>query len=161
MSIKKSRRDFLKEAATIGTGLCASSLLLSNNNILRTLYAGEDISLKSRVILAKDKRFVNVNGITDSILIGLAIDSALMKITSSEKPLDAWRSLFNEDDVVGIKLNCLAGKRFSPHTEIVEAVINGIKSAGVKDSNIIIFERFNRELEDAGFNIREHGSGFR
>ena len=161
MSSKKSRRDFLKEAATIGTGLCASSLLLSNNNILRTLYAGEDISLKSRVILAKDKRFVNVNGITDSTLIGLAIDSALMKITSSEKPLDAWRSLFNEDDVVGIKLNCLAGKRFSPHTEIVEAVINGIKSAGVKDSNIIIFERFNRELEDAGFNIREHGSGFR
>ena len=54
MSIKKSRRDFLKEAATIGTGLCASSLLLSNNNILRSLYAGEDVSLKSRVILAKD-----------------------------------------------------------------------------------------------------------
>ena len=116
MSIKKSRREFLKEITTISTGLCTSSLLLSNNNILRSLYAGEDILLKSRVILAKDKRFINVNGIADSILISLAIDSALMKITSSEKPLDAWRSFFNEDDIVGIKLNCLAGKRFSPHT---------------------------------------------
>ena len=161
MSIRKSRREFLKGITTIGTGLCASSLLLSNNNILSTLYAEGDISLKSRVILAKDKRFVNVNGIADFILISMAIDSALMKITNSDKPLDAWRSIFNEDDIVGIKLNCLAGKRFSPHTEIVEVIINGVKSAGVRDNNIIVFERFNRELEDAGFNIRKHGNGFR
>ena len=161
MSIKKSRREFLKDATTIGTGLCTSSLLLSNNNFLKTLYAEERTSLRSRVILAKDKRFINVNGTADASIISKAIDSALLKITDSEKPLGAWRSLFNKNDIVGIKLNCLAGKRFSPHTEIVEAIINGIKSAGVRESNIIIFERFNRELENAGFNIRRRSNGFR
>jgi uncharacterized protein (DUF362 family) len=159
--IKKSRREFLKEVTKIGTGICASSLLLGNNNTLRAIYAGEEVSLKSRVILAKDKRFVNVNGKAEASIISSAIDSALARITDSKNPSGAWRSLFNENDIVGIKLNCLAGKRFSPHTEIVEAVINGVKSAGVRDNNIIVFERFNRELEDAGFNIRKHGSGFR
>ncbi len=161
MSIIKSRREFLNDVTTIGTGLCTSSLLLSNNNFLKTLYAEDRTSSRSRVILAKDKRFISVNGTADTFLISKAIDSALLKITNYEKPLDAWRSLFNKNDVVGIKLNCLAGKKFSPHTEIVEAIINGIKSAGVRESNIIIFERFNRELENAGFNIRRRGNGFR
>ena len=161
MSIKKSRREFLKDATTIGTGLCTSSLLLSNNNFLKTLYAEEITPLRSRVILAKDKKFITVNGVADTTVISMAIDSALLKITDSEKPLDAWRSLFNKNDIVGIKLNCLAGKKFSPHTEIVEAIINGIKSAGVKESSIIIFERFNRELENAGFNIRRGSNSFR
>ena len=161
MSIKKSRREFLKEVTTVSAGLCASSFLLNNNNLVRTLYAGEEASLKSRVILAKDKKFLNANGKVDASFVSMAINNALVKITDSEKPLDAWRSLFSENDIVGIKLNCLAGKRFSPHTEIVEAIINGIKSAGVRESNIIIFERFNRELEDAGFSIRKHNGGFK
>ena len=161
MSIRKSRREFLKDVTTIGTGLCTSSLFLSNNNFLKTLYAEGNTSLRSRVILAKDKRFINVNGTPNASVISMAIDSALLKITDSEKPTDAWRSLFNKNDIVGIKLNCLAGKRFSPHTEIIEAIIKGIKSAGVREKNIIIFERFNRELEVAGFNIRKRNSGFK
>jgi len=161
MSIKKSRREFLKDATTIGTGLCTSSLLLSNNILFKTLYAEERTPLKSRVVLAKNKKFIKVNGSADASVISKAIDSALLKITDSEKPLDAWTNLFNKNDIVGIKLNCLAGKKFSPHTEIIEAIINGIKSAGVRESNIIIFERFNRELENAGFNIRRRSNGFR
>ena len=161
MSIKKSRREFLKDATTIGTGLCTSSLLLSNNYLVKTLYAEDRTSLRSKVILAKDKRFINANGAVDASIISMAIDSALLKITNSKNPLDAWRSLFNKNDIVGIKLNCLAGNRFSPHTQIVEAIINGVKSTGVRESNIIIFERFNRELENAGFNIRRGSNGFR
>ncbi len=161
MSINRSRREFLKDATTIGTGLCTSSLLLSNNYFLKKLYAEEKTSLRSKVILAKDRRFTNSNGTVNAPVISKAIDSALLKITNSEKTLDAWRSLFNKSDVVGIKLNCLAGNQFSPHTEIVEAIINGIKSAGVRESNIIIFERFNRELENAGFNIRRGRNGFK
>jgi uncharacterized protein (DUF362 family) len=161
MTIKKSGREFLKDATSIGTGLCTSSLLLSNNYLVKTLYAEDRTSLRSKVILAKDKRFINDNGAVDASIISMAIDSALLKITNSKKPLDAWRSLFNKNDIVGIKLNCLTGNRFSPHTQIVEAIINGVKSTGVRESNIIIFERFNRELENAGFNIRRGSNGFR
>lgn len=35
----------------------------------------------------------------------------------------------------------------SSHVTVVESVIQGLKLAGVKDKNIIVFERYNRELE--------------
>jgi len=96
MTIKKSRREFLKDATSIGTGLCTSSLLLSNSSFFNTLYAEDRTSLRSRVILAKDKRFINANGKADATVIRMAMDSALLKITNSEKPLNAWRTLQQE-----------------------------------------------------------------
>ena len=155
LTIKKSRREFLREVTAIGAGICASSLLLYNNKFFKSVYAGGDVPSKSKVILAQGKRLVNVNGKADASLITKAIDSALEKITDTKNPSDAWRKLFNENDVVGIKVNCLAGKRFSPHVELIESIINGLKSAGVKEGNILIFERFNKELKDAGFGIRK------
>ena len=161
MSTKKSRREFIKYVTSASMGVCTSSILLSNNNFFRSLYANDKVLPNSRIIIAKDKKFFNINGRADASVISKAINSALIKITDSEQPSVAWRRLFHENDIVGIKLNCLAGRQFSPHTEIVEAVINGVKSAGVKDKNIIIFERYNKELENAGFSIRKHNSGFK
>jgi len=155
LTIRKSRREFLRDVTTIGAGICASSFLLYNNRLFKSAYAGGDVPSKSKVILAQEKRLVNANGKADTSLITKVIDSALEKITDTKKPSDAWRKLFNENDIVGIKVNCLAGKRFSPHVELIEAIINGLKSAGVKEGNILIFERFNKELKDAGFGIRK------
>ena len=56
MSIRKSRRQFLKEATFLGTGIITSSLLLSNNNFLKKVHANDELSLKSKVILAKNKK---------------------------------------------------------------------------------------------------------
>ncbi len=155
LTIRKSRREFLRDVTTIGAGICASSLLLYNNRLFKSAYAGGDVPSKSKVILAQEKRLVNANGKADTSLITKVIDSALEKITDTKKPSDAWRKLFNENDIVGIKVNCLAGNRFSPHVELIEAVINGLKSAGVREGNILIFERLNKELKDAGFEIRK------
>ncbi|MFQ5713519.1 MAG: DUF362 domain-containing protein [Candidatus Scalinduaceae bacterium] len=151
LNIRKSRREFLRDV----TRICASSLLLYNNKLFKSVYAGEDAPSKSKVILAQEKRLINVNGKADTSLITKVINSALEKITDTRKPSDAWRKLFDENDIVGIKVNCLTGKRFSPHVELIEAIINGLKSAGVREGNIVIFERFNKELKDAGFEIRK------
>ena len=155
LTIRKSRREFLRDVTTIGAGICASSLLLYNNRLFKSVYAGGDVPSKSKVILAQEKRLVNATGKADTSLITKVINSALEKITDTKKPSDAWRKLFNENDIVGIKVNCLAGNRFSPHVELIEAIINGLKSAGVREGNILIFERLNKELKDAGFEIRK------
>jgi uncharacterized protein (DUF362 family) len=152
---RKSRREFLRDVTNIGTGICASSLWLYNNRFFKSAYAAGDVSSKSKVILAQ-KKLINANGKADNSLITKVIDRALEKITGTKKTSDAWRTLFNENDIVGIKVNCLAGKRFSPHVELIESIINGLKSAGVSEGNIIIFERFSKELEDAGFKIRNN-----
>ncbi|MCP5007754.1 MAG: DUF362 domain-containing protein [Planctomycetes bacterium] len=157
----RSRRKFLKDIATVGGGLCASSLLLHNPLFHRNIIANEALPLESQVFHALDKNLINANGKVDKTRISHVLNKAVMKITNKQKTPDAWSTLFMKNDIVGIKLNCLAGKRFSPHVAIIESIIKGVKSAGVPEKNIIVFERFSKELVSAGFNIRKGTSGVR
>jgi len=62
-------------------------------------------------------------------------------------------------EVVGLKVNCLAGRGNSTHPELVEAVSERLERAGVRE--IIVWDRLNADLESARFRIVERGSGRR
>jgi len=86
---------------------------------------------------------------------------ALTAATGAETGSAAAARLFAKDDVVGIKLNCLAGRSLSPRVELVEALIDLLAEAGVDRRRIIVFERSSRELERAGFTTRRQGPPYR
>jgi uncharacterized protein (DUF362 family) len=90
-----------------------------------------------------------------------AIAGALAAATGSDSGAEAVGRLFGPRDVVGIKVNCLAGRRLSPRVELVEALAGLVAGAGVAPANIIVFERSSRELRDAGFEVRRRGGRFR
>jgi len=85
------------------------------------------------------------------------LDKSVCDLTGHGKPRDAWRSLFGRKDKVGIKTNVLAGPRLSPRRGVIEAVIDGLRRAGVEDDNIIVFDRFERELEACGWRPNRRG----
>ena len=91
----------------------------------------------------------------------LAMAGALAASVGAESGLVAAATLFSPKDVVGIKVNCLAGRNLSPRVDLVEALVDLLAEAGVDRRNIIVFERSNRELERAGFTIRESGAPYR
>jgi len=99
------------------------------------------------------------NGRLDRIRVGAAVDAVLKGATRSEDATQAVRLLFRSSDVVGLKLNCLGGRRMSPRPDVVEALVNRLISGGVNPAKIILFERSSRELERAGFALRRGGSG--
>jgi uncharacterized protein (DUF362 family) len=116
----------------------------------------------SKVVIAKDKNFIIPPGKgIDAAKVRHAIFSAVCNLTSSASPEDAWQKLFNPDDTVGIKVNCLAGRPLSPHPELVNAIIDGLVLAGIKEEKIIIWDRSNMDLERAGFTLRLRGQGVR
>jgi uncharacterized protein (DUF362 family) len=90
-------------------------------------------------------------------LLGKAIASA----TGTGSPTAAFRRLFRATDVVGIKVNTLAGRGLSSHPELVLMLADWLKEAGVRPSNIIIWDRSDRELEAAGFTLNRRGDGVR
>ncbi len=92
---------------------------------------------------------------------GRAVAGAIAAAVGAESGISAAARLFSPDDTVGIKVNCLAGSLMSPRVELVEALVDLIAGAGVDRRRIIIFERSDRELERAGFTIREQGSPYR
>ena len=79
------------------------------------------------------------------------LNDSVAAATGKSDSRSAWRSLFAPGDVVGIKVNCLAGPGLSPHPELVAAIVDGVAGAGVPKEKIIVWDRFDRELEAAGF----------
>src|SRR5262249_22652701 len=90
----------------------------------------------------------------------------MCELTGADHPADAWRRFFNAGDVVGIKVNPVGkaprnqraarrqttgpvGSISSP--EVLIETVKGLKSAGVKPQNILVFERYASEFRDAGY----------
>jgi uncharacterized protein (DUF362 family) len=142
-----SRRSFLKKI--VGIFLTAAAPFPKSRKAFgfgfaktKTVY--NRAKFKGTVVLAKS-----------------SLDNALCKLTGNKETNKAWQLVAGEEDVVGIKLNCVAAPNLSPSKELVLSIANGLKEAGVKENNIIIWERSNRELERSGFEINISGKGIR
>jgi uncharacterized protein (DUF362 family) len=81
----------------------------------------------------------------------------MCELTGADHPVEAWQYFFEPGDVVGIKVNPVGRKRkpsdvgaiSSP--EVLLEVVAGLKSAGVKPADIIVFERYADEFREAGY----------
>jgi len=56
----------------------------------------------------------------DTARLSGMLDRTMMRLTNTDTPEKAWRGLFSPKDVVGLKLNCLAGRYLSTHPVFVE-----------------------------------------
>ena len=65
--------------------------------------------------------------------------------------------LLRPGEVIGLKVNCLSG-RGSTHGDLVDAVSERLQDVGIKPADIIIWDRFSSDLEDAGFRIVHKGN---
>lgn len=64
---------------------------------------------------------------------------------------DCFDLFFSKDDVVGIKVNPVGPGTISTHHEVVNALIHWLVAGGLRRRNIIIWDRFDYMLKDAGF----------
>ncbi len=163
MKTNKTRRQFLKKALQTVGGAYISTL--AGNHVLhfptRKVWAGDAPLNPPVVVIARDDGLIADTGKIKEGTVSNLVHKAVMQLTGAPSQEKSWQALFKPDDVVGIKLNCLSGKIMSPHVAVVEPILQGLKYAGVKDRNIIVFERFNRELETAGFRVRRATDGVR
>lgn len=83
------------------------------------------------------------------------IDQAMMKFTGRASAKEAWRDIVLPDDIVGIKINPLGGPELSTHPIIVDKIVEGVYGAGVLKKQIIIWDRFEDHLLNAGYPIRQ------
>jgi uncharacterized protein (DUF362 family) len=90
-----------------------------------------------------------------------AVSQAVAASVGADSGHAAATALFAPNDTVGIKVNCLAGRRMSPRVELVEALVDLIAGSGVDRQRIIVFDRSDRELDRAGFTIRRQGQPYR
>jgi uncharacterized protein (DUF362 family) len=86
--------------------------------------------------------------------------AASILLATGKDPVEFLKSKVKPSDTVGLKLNCLAGRPLAPRRELVEALVDLLAKAGVVPEHVLVFERADRELLRAGFEIRGEGKGY-
>jgi hypothetical protein len=64
---------------------------------------------------------------------------------------DSFGLFFEKDDIVGIKVNPVGAGFINTRHELVDAVIAWLETNGLPRKNIVIWDRFDYMLKDAGF----------
>jgi hypothetical protein len=168
------RRDFLKIGGAAGFGLWLGNRSLSamaqqqpssappprpKTNIddalrvprtkysLPGLFPGKVVEVQDAAAVKDDKPAAPV--------VHRLVERGLNALTQKSGK-DSFRLFFNRDDVVGIKVNPVGPGTISTHLEVVDALIDWLAAGGIPRQNIIIWDRFDYMLKDAGFTAERY-----
>ena len=148
-----TRREFLRNAAIAagGTALLGSHFMCGK---------GGQTAGKSRVVsvaaedMLKGERY-------NPEAVHRAFTAGLKEMTGENSLEKAWASMFSPDDVVGVKINCLGAPKISSSLETIHETVAGLKSAGIKENNIIIWDRRDSEFRRTGLKVNKSTEGVR
>jgi uncharacterized protein (DUF362 family) len=171
-----SRRGFLLGA---GSGLIAgSALTYFGSKRLTELaawreevasFSGKTTEIKSpqfampgpfpgRVIEVRHPGSVRPDNTIDAGAVEKMMGRGMCELTGADHPAEAWKRFFEPGDVVGIKVNPVGMKGGNAsavgaisNPAVLLEVVKGLKSAGVKPKDIIVFERYAIEFRLAGY----------
>ncbi|MBD3289639.1 DUF362 domain-containing protein [candidate division KSB1 bacterium] len=159
-----NRRDFLKFGCGVGTGLLLGNPALwaqeekkagrPATNIKKALNVPKnEWSLPGR-FPGKVVEIFDEDSLIDNKPIPEVVDgmfkTGIEKLT--DKSLDeSFDLFFTKDDIVGIKVNPVGAGLISTRLELVDSIITWLEQAGMPRENIIIWDRFDYMLSDAGF----------
>ena len=152
----ENRRDFLKS--------CVAGAVVAGVGGLSQMGSASSgpVPGKSKVVIARDAMlYGNGNGTSstpDSSRVQKLLDHAMQTFYETSDPVAPWKKLVRPGEVVGLKVNTIAGPGLSTHNALVDAICERLKQVGVKASDIVIWDRTNHELERVGFQISRDGN---
>ena len=122
----------------------------------------------SRVCFAMEQDAVGpgmtpVQGVVDRMVAGV-----ICAVTGKPTPSEAWRSLVKPGEKIGIRVATQPGPVGGTHPQVAKAVVDQLVAAGIKPSDIIVWDRRQQDLIAAGYervpglSLRwiEQGAGF-
>jgi uncharacterized protein (DUF362 family) len=136
----------------------ASPDRMSRRGLLRAglgfaIAANAAANSKSTVVIARDPALRGPGGSPDSSRVVNLLDRAMQAFYASDAPLAAWKRVARPGETIGLKVNCLSGRGAATSTLLVEAVCERLQQAGIRQQDIVIWDRLSSDLESAGFRV--------
>ena len=164
-----SRRRFLRQTSqgVIGAGFALGSLYSATNNAFAQLGAPrgtlpeDQLQDQGTPVVEATSEKAWEGDILNEQVVSEMIDRAIMKLTGLDSAKEAWKDFVLPNDIVGIKINPIGGKLLSTHRIIVDKIVDGLYGAGVLKNQIIIWDRFESHLINAGYEINQSDQGVR
>lgn len=167
---KIKRRDFLKISG--GAGMALSGLVLGTpklwaetqqtqnpppriktniNDVLKAPktplslpgpFPGSVVEIHNPAAMTENK--------VDAAIVKQMVEKGITTLTGKTLP-ESFGLFFKKDDVVGIKVNPVGPGMISTRLEVVDAVIDWLRQGGIPAKNIIIWDRVDFMLKEAGY----------
>jgi hypothetical protein len=148
-----TRRRFVRDSAV----LAGSAAVLGGSFACR---GGAGSAAKSRVVaVAADDMLAELD--YNAAAVHRAFDAGLRELTGEKTLRGAWSSLVSPTDVVGIKINGIGAPRISSSLASINETVAGLKTAGVRENAIVIWDRMDRDFRRTGLAINRGPSGVR
>jgi Domain of unknown function (DUF362) len=152
-----TRRRFVRDSAVLA-GWAGGAVLLGGG--AAACRGGAKAAGPSRVVSVSAGDMLNDLDYNPAA-VHRAFEAGLKELTGERTLAGAWSSFVSPDDVVGIKINCIGAPRISSSMASINETIAGLKGAGVKENNIIIWDRMDRDFRRTGLAINRGSDGVR
>ena len=139
------RRQFL-HSAFLGA---AASLAQSKSSASELKTLGIPGPYPGRVIAIEHPGCI-VSGAYQPELVNKMMQRGMQELTGAPTWQDAWRSMFEKGDVVGIKVSPVGGPKLSSDASVLRSIVDGLNASGVSNGNIVVFNRYREEAMAAG-----------
>ena len=84
------------------------------------------------------------------------LESCMLMLTKQSNVEQAWLQLVGKDDIIGLKVNPIGGKLLSTSHAVTQAIIRQLEKAGIPRKQIIIWDRREEDLKEAGFTAENY-----
>ena len=153
MKSSYTRREFIKRSTQLASGILLTASLPA------VACGKKEPVVKTKVGLTRSPNLWTGEHLNQDILCSM-LDEGLKCTSGYDNPSKAWQSLFTRNDIVALKVNCIGKEVGSTKPELSHAIAKCLKSyVGIPYENIIIFDRYNKELIRAGYTINTSNKG--
>jgi hypothetical protein len=104
----------------------------------------------SRVTVVEDPSLVSRFQV-DGPRAARAFQTALLRLTQTKTPAEAWSRLVQPGDTVGIRITCPGNPVLAPPRALIDEMVVGLKQAGVRPSQIIVWDKFQDLMIASGY----------
>jgi hypothetical protein len=139
-----ARRDFLRSAALTG-----AAALGQVHGKAATTKPGMPGAFPGRVVAVGHAGCIAQN-IYQQQPIRQMMEKGMTSLTGAPSWTDAWRSMFEKGDVVGVKVSPVGGKNLCSDATVMHNILDGLKEAGIPANDVIVFNRYREETYQAG-----------
>lgn len=103
-----------------------------------------------KVIKVVNEKSVVDNQIQEDIASQM-IEKGLLQLTGESDINKAWQHFVGSDEVIGLKVNPVAGKLLTTSHAVVQSIVKQLEASGVKREKIVIWDRRLMQLHETGF----------
>jgi uncharacterized protein (DUF362 family) len=115
----------------------------------------------SRVVVIKAKSVFAPDGDMVRLKIAEMLSLGFRHLTGARETGEGLTRLFARGDRIGIKVNTIGGRKISTRPELSLSLAELLIKNGQPDRNIVIWDRTNRELREAGYSLSDRPNGLK